>query len=125
MLRSVTCPRTTTAWTRRIQRAQERWWRPAGSSLPRSLRGEHHYTVAADLLVVSQAKLADALAVSYQKRLAHAENEIRVYKRISRRYIRYREDLEDPHKTHADTLVKKASLHREGDEGNADANNSG
>jgi hypothetical protein len=63
-------------------------------------------------VLVSQAELADELAVNYQKRLAYAENEIRVYRLISQRYIRYREDLEELHKTHADMVVKKASLHR-------------
>eukprot|EP01046_Picozoa_sp_COSAG06_P001525 COSAG06_NODE_50_length_28525_cov_88.227010_23_plen_205_part_00 len=51
----------------------------------------HRYTIAADQLV-NQAELADELAVNYQKRLAHAENEVRVYKAITRRHLRYRVD---------------------------------
>ena len=71
----------------------------------------HRYTIAADLLV-SQAELSDEIAVNYQRQLDWAEKEIRVYKQISRQYIGYRRDLEDLQQTHADTVVKKASLHR-------------
>jgi len=71
----------------------------------------HRYAIAADQLV-NQAELADELVVNYQRQLAHAENEVRIYKEIARRHLRYRGDLEDLRKTHADTVVKKASLHR-------------
>jgi hypothetical protein len=47
----------------------------------------HRYTIAVDQLV-SQAELADELAVNYQKRLAHAENEIRVYAALQRQAAR-------------------------------------
>ena len=75
----------------------------------------HRYAIAADQLV-NQAELADELVVNYQRRLAHAEKEVRIYKDIARRHLEYglkhRGDLEDLRKTHADTVVKKASLHR-------------
>jgi hypothetical protein len=71
----------------------------------------HRYTIAADQLV-NQAELADELVVNYQRQLAHAENEVRIYKEIARRHLRYRGDLEDLRKTHAETVIRKASLHR-------------
>ena len=66
----------------------------------------HRYEIAADQLV-NQAELADELVVNYQRQLAHAENEVRIYKEIAQRHLRYRGDLEDLRKTHADTVVKK------------------
>ena len=75
----------------------------------------HRYAIAADQLV-NQAELADELVVNYQRQLAHAEKEVRIYKEIARKHleygIRYRGDLEELRTTHADTVVKKANLHR-------------
>jgi hypothetical protein len=75
----------------------------------------HRYEIAADQLV-NQAELADELVVNYQRQLAHAEKEVRIYKEIARKHleygIRYRGDLEELRTTHADTVVKKANLHR-------------